>query len=174
MLPHEVTPFASDVVGGAPSPVSGSEAVGALTSFLLNGVMGRPCTTGDCAEWRSIPREFFAATGRLATEAPLALLDSGTRGSGPDAWSYMFPWRFNHARSHLWSQHHAGHGHQVSDAAPARAGSARGGLSKCPLRVPIGSMSPSPGEGTVDGSPMLYKVLNLQAILDREDPTEVV
>jgi len=84
MLTHEVTPFASDVVDGAAR--LGPEAVGAPTPFLANGVMDRPCTMGDRGGRRSIPREFFAATGRLATEAPLAFLDGGTRGPGPDAW----------------------------------------------------------------------------------------
>ena len=56
MLTHEVTPFASDVVGGAGR--LGSEGVGALTPFLVNGVMARPCTRRDCRDRRSIPAVF--------------------------------------------------------------------------------------------------------------------
>jgi hypothetical protein len=56
VLAHAVTPFASDVAGGAAR--LGSEAGGALTPFLVNGVLARPCTIGDCGDRRSIPAVF--------------------------------------------------------------------------------------------------------------------
>ena len=92
-------------------------------------------TAGRRRDQDRLPGIFAACMVSSNRGAKSRARDNGrpAAGVGPGRQVLELSWSFQHARSHVRSQHHASQGHQVGAAAPARAGSARARLSESPL-----------------------------------------